>query len=282
MDEALYPKDRYPQGHPDLATSLNNLGTLLQAQGAYGEARGYYERALAMQQALYPKDRYPHGHPELATSLNNLGALLQAQGSYGEARGYYERALAMHEALYPKDRYPQGHPELATSLNNLGSLLQAQGSYGEARGYYERALAMQRGPLPQGPLPPGAPRPGQQPEQPGRHCSGPRVLRRGGDLSPPGGGHAARTGRGPPGRHLRGRSDDYLAQLPLSRDALVSVSLHLPDSDDPTYRRIWDGKSAVARILRDRQAAALGQARTNPATQRTIAAWRDAAAGSPD
>ena len=91
MRQSLYPKDRYPQGHPDLAQSLNALGFLLQAQGSYGEARGYFERALAMDQSLYPKDRYPQGHPDLATSLNNLGFLLQAQGSYGEARGYYER-----------------------------------------------------------------------------------------------------------------------------------------------------------------------------------------------
>ena len=87
MHQALYPKDRFPHGHPDLANSLNNLGLLLKAQGDYGEARGYLERALAMNEALYPKDRYPQGHPDLATSLNNLGALLQAQGDYGEARG---------------------------------------------------------------------------------------------------------------------------------------------------------------------------------------------------
>ena len=67
----------------------------------------------------------------------------------------------------------------------------------------------------------------------------------------------------------------YLAQLPGSRDVLVSVSLHLPASDDPTYRRIWDGKSAVARVLRERQAAAFGHATADPATRRTIAAWRD-------
>ncbi len=40
MRESLYPKDRYPRGHPDLATSLNNLGDLLRAQGDYGGARG--------------------------------------------------------------------------------------------------------------------------------------------------------------------------------------------------------------------------------------------------
>src|SRR5262245_24707541 len=46
--ELLYPKERYPQGHPDLANSLDNLGVLLRDQGDYGGARGYLERALAM------------------------------------------------------------------------------------------------------------------------------------------------------------------------------------------------------------------------------------------
>ena len=64
--EQLYPKSDYPQGHTDLANSLNGLGYLLKAQGDYGGARRYYERALAMNEALYPKDRFPHGHPDLA------------------------------------------------------------------------------------------------------------------------------------------------------------------------------------------------------------------------
>ena len=61
MKEALYPKDKYPQGHTDLALTLTGLGALLNAQGEPGEARGYYERALAMYQALYPRDKYPAG-----------------------------------------------------------------------------------------------------------------------------------------------------------------------------------------------------------------------------
>ncbi len=39
--ERLYPKESYPQGHHDLALSLNNLGFLLWSQGDYGGARGY-------------------------------------------------------------------------------------------------------------------------------------------------------------------------------------------------------------------------------------------------
>jgi CHAT domain-containing protein/tetratricopeptide (TPR) repeat protein len=155
--ERLYPKDRYPLGHTHLAATLHWMGFLLQDQGSYAEARGYYERALAMNQSLYPKDRYPQGHPDLANSLNNLGNLLRDQGSYAEARGYYERALATNQSLYPKESYPQGHPYLANSLSNLGGLLQAQGSYGEARGYLERGLAMHQSLYPKERCPQGHP-----------------------------------------------------------------------------------------------------------------------------
>jgi CHAT domain-containing protein/tetratricopeptide (TPR) repeat protein len=276
MRESLYPKDRYPRGHPDLATSLNNLGSLLQDQGSYGEARGYLERGLAMRESLYPRDRYPRGHPDLATSLNNLGSLLWAQDAYGEARGYYERALAMRESLYPKDRYPQGHPELAWSLNNLGALLRAQGAYGEARGYSERALAMNESLYPRDRYPQGHPELawslnnlGALLRAQGAYGEAAMCLRRAVDLQV----SLART-------LLAAISEaeamSYLAQLPAGRDLLISVSFHVPSSDDETYRRIWDGKSSLTQVLRDRQAATLVRARTYPALQETVTAWRDA------
>jgi CHAT domain-containing protein len=46
MFQRLYPADKYPQGHPDLAQGLANLGLLLQAQGEYGQALGYCRQAL--------------------------------------------------------------------------------------------------------------------------------------------------------------------------------------------------------------------------------------------
>jgi CHAT domain-containing protein/Tfp pilus assembly protein PilF len=155
--EGLYSKAKYPQGHPELATSLNDLGVLLQEQGEYGLARPYLERALAMREALYPRHKLPQGHPELATSLSNLGILLYMQGEYGLARPDLERALAMREALYPRDKFPQGHPDLATSLFNLGMLLQWQGEYGPARSYQERALDMSEALYPRNKYPQGHP-----------------------------------------------------------------------------------------------------------------------------
>jgi CHAT domain-containing protein/tetratricopeptide (TPR) repeat protein len=142
LAEQAYPKQSYPNGHPYLAASLNNLGTLLQVQGEYSRALNYYERALAMNEALYPKMTHPRGHPELATGLNNLGILFQSRGDYAKALSFYRRALAMRKALYPKEKFPAGHPHLAVSLSNLGFLLQAQGEYGQALVYYQRALAI--------------------------------------------------------------------------------------------------------------------------------------------
>jgi CHAT domain-containing protein/Tfp pilus assembly protein PilF len=142
LRQLLYPSTKYPDGHPDLATTVNWLGALLNACGEYARGQAYCERALAMFERLYPATRYPAGHPMLAVSLKSLGEVLQARGESARAQPYYERALAMYEQLYPVARYPDGHPELALSLNNLGTLLEARGEYARAQPYFERALAM--------------------------------------------------------------------------------------------------------------------------------------------
>src|SRR5262249_52753635 len=64
--EQLYPKAQYPDGHPDLATSLSNLGGVLNRLGQPVKALPYFERTLAMCEQLYPKAKYPDGHPLLA------------------------------------------------------------------------------------------------------------------------------------------------------------------------------------------------------------------------
>jgi len=99
MRRALYPEEKYPHGHPHLATSLSNLGGLFRDEGEYTRARGYYEQALAMHQDLYPKDMYPHGHPHLAVNLSNLSFLLQTQGNYAGALAYSQQALDMYQGL---------------------------------------------------------------------------------------------------------------------------------------------------------------------------------------
>jgi CHAT domain-containing protein/Tfp pilus assembly protein PilF len=255
MRQRLYPKGTYPQGHPLLAICLNNLGGLLWAQGEYAAARDYYQQALAMDQRLYPKGKYPQGHPALATSLHNLGNLLLAQGEYAAARDYLEKALAMDQRLYPKAKYPQGHPALATSLNNLGFLLQDQGEYAAARDSHQQALAMRRRLYPKAQYPQGHPDLATS-----LHTLG-FLLRAEGEYAAAGDylqqalamRHQLATIFVPAAAEAEVLN--YLESLPWTRDGLLSVTGHLPQTDALSYRWVWRTKAAIMQALQSRHQA---------------------------
>ncbi|WP_372672737.1 tetratricopeptide repeat protein [Amycolatopsis kentuckyensis] len=132
--------DRY---RPDLASSLNNLGTYLQEVGRYREALGATEEAVTIYRGLAEAepDRY---RPDLASSLHNLGAYLQAVGRYREALGFAEEAVTICRGLAEAepDRY---RPDLASSLNNLGNYLRDVGQRREALGAGEEGVTIYRG-----------------------------------------------------------------------------------------------------------------------------------------
>ncbi len=87
---ALKEAEGFGPQDPRLATSLNNLGLVYDAQGKYTEAEPLYKRSLAIwEKALGPE------HPDVATSLNNLAELYRGQGKYADADPLYNRALAI-------------------------------------------------------------------------------------------------------------------------------------------------------------------------------------------
>jgi len=140
-DEALkICRKALPEGHPEIATSLNNLAGLYESQGRSAEAEPLYDEALKIcRKAL------PEGHPDIATSLNNLATLYKSQGRSAEAEPLYNEALEIFcKAL------PEGHPNIASSLNNLAGLYNSQGRYAEAEPLYEEALTIRRKALPEG------------------------------------------------------------------------------------------------------------------------------------
>ena len=73
------------EGHPDTATSYNNLAVTL-GQGKYAEAEAMLRRALAIRLKALGE-----GHPDTANSYNNLAATLSAQGKYAEAEAMHRR-----------------------------------------------------------------------------------------------------------------------------------------------------------------------------------------------
>ena len=54
MNRALYPKAKYPDGHPKLANSISNLGNAYQAAGERGAAQTLLREALDMTRELRP------------------------------------------------------------------------------------------------------------------------------------------------------------------------------------------------------------------------------------
>ncbi len=115
-----------------MATDLNNLALLYQAQGRYAEAEPLYKRALAIREKALGAE-----HPDVAQSLNNLAALYHDQGRYAEAEPLYERSLAIREKVLGPE-----HPYTARSLENYAALLSKTGRADEATGMEGRAKAI--------------------------------------------------------------------------------------------------------------------------------------------
>jgi tetratricopeptide (TPR) repeat protein len=121
----------YGDGHPKIATVLNNLGWTAQEQGDWDGAASYHERALAI------KERALGEHSSTATSLGNLGVVRLMQGRTAEALGILERAAAMSkQTAGPK------HPNYARDLGNLASAYSELGRYADARQAHQTALAI--------------------------------------------------------------------------------------------------------------------------------------------
>jgi len=216
--------------HPDVATSLNNLGgaELYRAQGQYAEAQPPLEHALALREkvlgrsiptwprasttwrsstmlrvssrrgAALPAGAGPPGEgarpraSRRATSLNNLALLYRAQGQYaGRGSRATQRALAIWRRCSA-----QSIPTWRTSLNNLAQLYHAQGHMPTRKPRYQRALAIWEKALAQ------SIRRGHEPQQSGGALPCSRALQRGGAALPAGAGHPGEGAR--PGASRRG------------------------------------------------------------------------------
>lgn len=142
LRRGYYSESEFPNGHPSIAASLNQLGVTLKYARAYVEAENMLQQALTIRQALYPESRYPNGHRDLATSLNDLGSLYRAQGNLAAAETWFRKSLRMKEQLYSPELYPNGHSNLLSGLANLAVVLSDLGKHKEARELYLKQAVM--------------------------------------------------------------------------------------------------------------------------------------------
>ena len=120
--------------HLEVATSLGNLGLLLQYQGDYERAEPLQRESLALARKLLGDD-----HPNVATGLNNLALTLYSKGDYEEAEPLQREALSMHRKLSGNK-----HQNVAWCLNNLGLILQGRGDYEGAEQYHAESVLVFR------------------------------------------------------------------------------------------------------------------------------------------
>jgi tetratricopeptide (TPR) repeat protein len=118
--------------HPDLATSLINLGVQRTLAGDPAAGRPLLERALAIREAAFGPD-----HALVAGVLQQLAGLLITLHDDAGATVLIERAQRIKERVYGAD-----HPDTVRTLVNLAILYQETGDYIGARQRYERALGL--------------------------------------------------------------------------------------------------------------------------------------------
>jgi tetratricopeptide (TPR) repeat protein len=119
-------------GHPDIASTLNNLAMLMRAQNKFAEAEPLLREALAIWRMAFSA-----GHPNIATGLSNLALLLQAQNKFAEAEPLFREALEIRRTALPV-----GHPDFVVTLNNLASLYAKLGNMDEAEPLIREALTI--------------------------------------------------------------------------------------------------------------------------------------------
>ena len=129
-----------PEGHPDLATSYNNVGLTYCDWGDHSKALEFMLKALDIREKVLPE-----GHPSLATSYNNVGSTYGDLGDHSKALEFKLKALDIQEKVLP-----EGHPSLATSYNNVGSTYGDLGDHSKALEFMLKALAIREKVLPEG------------------------------------------------------------------------------------------------------------------------------------
>ncbi|WP_412030537.1 CHAT domain-containing protein [Deinococcus yunweiensis] len=106
-------QEHLPEGHPDIALSLEGLGHFSQGLGKLFDAIDYYEEALIIYSRLGPS-----GYLGSARCLNNIGLMHEKNEDFEEAIASFEKSLAIYYKTGTKFSIMA-----ADTLRNLGRTL---------------------------------------------------------------------------------------------------------------------------------------------------------------
>ncbi|CBL44882.1 hypothetical protein HDN1F_12990 [gamma proteobacterium HdN1] len=120
------------RGHPDTATSLNNLAALYDTLGNYKKAEPLYRRAIQIR-----INHFGRKHPLTAVGVNNLATLLYEQKKYKQAEPLFLNALSVL-----KEKLGEDDASVITLLENLSDLYRATNRPLEAESFALHATEM--------------------------------------------------------------------------------------------------------------------------------------------
>lgn len=105
----------------ELSHVYNNLGLVLQSQGKLAEAKGLFDKAVAISR------RYPNQWTETLVMMSNLGAVLAESGDVVRAEPLMREVLDQR-----RQRLGNDHPQTIRSMVRLNRVLRGRGNYTEA------------------------------------------------------------------------------------------------------------------------------------------------------
>ncbi len=114
----------------DLATVMQNIGTVYRKKGDYKNALDAYERSRNILEEHAMEDG-------LGAILNNIGVMYQELSDYSQALEYYRRSLEIGEKNNRIQR-------VGYALNNLGSVYMLMEDSGNALDCFQRSLEIRR------------------------------------------------------------------------------------------------------------------------------------------
>lgn len=119
----------YRTFHQEIASSLNNLGSLFDDIGEWNKALNYYQEALRILRKINRKD------PEIAKILNNIGGIYQRKRDPISSNEYFEKSLEVFQQNFDKT-----HPYIAKSMLGLGNNYFSKGLIEQSYECYSKGL----------------------------------------------------------------------------------------------------------------------------------------------
>jgi tetratricopeptide (TPR) repeat protein len=130
--QALAIQKNIQPDDPAAASTMSNLGSLLETMGQHAEAERLEREAVRIFEL-----RLGPWSAELATSCTNLADILWTKGDRNSAGNLYRRAISIDESVYGPD-----NQEVAGDLVNYGTLLKESGQAAAADQLLRHALAI--------------------------------------------------------------------------------------------------------------------------------------------